>query len=273
MSSPSNNESPIKQYLLSTNEPKSLHGVQISVEDRQCLNVLGTANPDILPTTFHDEETHQVLSVQHHDDQSTFGERTPTPSPPLTPKSKGKAKEEELELDSRAEDIYKEEKTPGLSQPKQIIATSPKQQGKEQDNLAISTAGSSNIVAPKPELKGQALRLATMEEALRHICHGSHHASSSANVITTHSTEKQPTGHTTLTPISEQPSTMAADPAKDHITLDYERFRSHTAGDNNIGQLVRQAVDNAYLYRGFLLHQVYRKVQDEFEPSFEKRLT
>jgi len=105
-----------------------------------------------------------------------------------------------------------------------------------------------------------------MEEALRHICHGSHHASSSANVTTTHSTEKQPTGHTTLTPISEQPSTMAADPVKDHITLDYERFRSHTAGDDNIGQLVRQAVDNTDLYRGFLLHQVYRKVQDEFEP-------
>jgi len=70
-----------------------------------------------------------------------------------------------------------------------------------------------------------------MEEALRHICHGS-------NVTTTHSTEKQPLGHTTLTPISEQPSTMAADPVKDHITLDYERFRSHTAGEDNIGQLV-----------------------------------
>jgi len=253
--------------------PKTLHGVQISVEDWQRLNVFSTANPDILPTTFYDKETHQILSVQHHDDQSTFGERTPTPSPPLTPKPKGKAKEEEPELNSRADDIYEEEKPPGLSRPKLIIATSPKQQGKEQDNLAIGTAGLSNIVAPKPELKGQALRLATMEEALHHICHGSHHSSSSANVITTHSTEKQPIGHTTLTPISKQPSTMAADPAKDHITLDYERFRSHTAGDNNIGQLVRQAVDNAYLYRGFLLHQVYRKVQDEFEPSFEKRLT
>jgi len=235
MSSPSNNDSPIEQYLLSTNEPKTLHGVQISVEDWQHLNVFGTVNPDILPTTFHDEETHQVLSVQHHDDQSTFGECTPTPSPPLTPKPKGKAKEEELELDSRAEDIYEEEKPPGLSRPKLIIVTSPKQQGKEQDNLAIGMAGSSNIVALKPELKGRALRLATIEEALHHIvCHRSHHTSSSANVITTHSTEKQPIGHTTLTPISEQPSTMAADPAKDHIALDYERFHSHTTGDDKL---------------------------------------
>ena len=266
MSSPPSNESPIEQYLMSTDEPKTLHGVQISVEDWQRLNVFGTANPNVLPTTFYDEEDLQVLSVQHHDEQSTFGERTPTPSPLLTPKPKGKAKEEEPELDSRADDIYEEEKPPGLSRPKLIIATSPKQQGKEQDDLAIGTAGSSNIVVPKPELKGQALRLVTMEEALRHICHRSHHASSSANVTTTHSTEKQPIGHTTLTPISEQPSTMAVDPVKDHITLDYERFRSHTAGDDNIGQLVRQAVDNADLYRGFLLHQVYRKVQDEFEP-------
>ena len=268
MSSPSNNESPIEQYLMSTNEPKTLHSIQISVEDWQRLNVFGTANPDILPTTFYDKETHQVLSIQHHDDQSTFGQRTPTPSPPLTPKpqAKGKAKEEEPELDSRADDIYEEEKPPGLSRPKLIITTSPKQQGKEQDDLAIGTADLSNIVAPKPELKGQALRLATMEEALCHICHGSHHALLSANVITTHLTEEQSIGHTTLTPISEQPSTMAADLVKDHITLDYEQFHSHTAGDDNIGQLVQQAIDNADLYRGFLLHQVYRKVQNEFEP-------
>jgi len=154
MSSPPNNESPIEQYLMSTDEPKTLHGVQISVEDWQCLNVFGTANSNILPTTFYDEEDLQVLSIQHHDEQSTFGERTPTPSPSLTPKPKGKAKEEEPELDSRADNIYEEEKPPGLSRPKLIIATSPKQQGKEQDDLAIGTAGSSNIVAPKPELKG-----------------------------------------------------------------------------------------------------------------------
>jgi len=129
---------------MSTNEPKTLHGVQISVEDWQRLNVFSTANPDVLPTTFYNEETYQILSVQHHDDQSTFGERTPMPSPPLTPKPKGKAKEEEPKLDSRADDIYEEEKPPGLSRPKLIITTSPKKQGKEQDDLAIGMAGLSN---------------------------------------------------------------------------------------------------------------------------------
>ena len=265
MSSPSNNTSPIRQHVKSNNEPKTLFGVQISVEDWNHRNIFGAVDSNILPTSFIDKETGQPLSIEHHDDQSTFGERTLTPSPPSTPKVKGK--DCEVEINSQADNIYVEEKPQGPSQPKLTIATNPKESsGKDNENLAIGAAGSSNIEAPKPILKGKALRLATMEEVLHQICHEYSHASSSVNVITTHSTEKQPIGHTTLTPISEQPSTMGADPAKDHIALDYERFRSHTAGDDNIGQLVRKAVDNADLYRGFLLHQVYRKVQDEFEP-------
>jgi len=112
MSSPSNNASPIKQYLSSNDEPKTLFGTQISVAEWQCTSLFGAPDPNLLPTSFVDKETNEPLD----NEQSSFGERIPTPSPPSTPKPKGKAREVEHDhQDLMSDDIYEEEKPPGLS--------------------------------------------------------------------------------------------------------------------------------------------------------------
>ncbi len=57
MSSPSNNASPFRHYVESTNEPKTLHGVQITVESWKSAGVFGAPDPNILPPAFVDEAT------------------------------------------------------------------------------------------------------------------------------------------------------------------------------------------------------------------------
>jgi hypothetical protein len=119
-----NNDFPYQQclilphYIESTNKPKTLHGVQISVDDWQHQSIFGMPNPDILPPTFVDEATGQTLqAIFEQPEDASFGKRTPTPSPPPTPKPKGKAKEvEDLHDDLMSNNIYEEEKPiPSLS--------------------------------------------------------------------------------------------------------------------------------------------------------------
>jgi hypothetical protein len=262
MTSPTNNASSFGHYLESTNEPKTLHGVQILVDDWQRQSVFGMPNPDILPQTFIDEATGQTLQdIFEQPEDASFGERTPMPSPPPTPKPKGKAKEvEEQHDDPMSDDIYEEEKPiPGLSQPKLTLAI-PQEQGKGQDNLATGAAGSSHVKAPKQELKGAASRLQAIQEALK----ASGHLQKAQNLPNKSSHGGSPTDKI---PTTVEPSTSSMTAAvEENYILDYFRFINVVNSDDDLSQLVRQSKDHADLHKGFLRHEVYRHVQRELQP-------
>jgi hypothetical protein len=262
MTSPTNNASSFNHYLESTNEPKTLHGVQILVDDWQRQSVFGMPNPNILPQTFIDKATGQTLqNIFEQPEDTSFGERTPTPSPPLTPKPKGKAKEvEEVHDDPMSDDIYEDEKpVPGLSRPKLTLAI-PQEQGKGQDNLATGAAGSSHVKAPKQELKGAASRLQAIQEALK----VSGHLQKAQNSPNKSSHGGSPTGKIPTTAEPSTSSTAAA--VEENYILDYFRFINIVNSDNNLSQLIRQSKDHADLHKGFIRHEVYRHVQRELQP-------
>ena len=209
MSSPSNNAFPIKQYLSSNNEPKTLFGTQISVAEWQRTSLFSASDPNLLPTSFVDKETNKPLN----NEKSSFGGRTPMPSPPSTPKPKGKAKEVENDhQDPMSDDIYEEEKSPGLSQPKPTLDTE-----KVQDNLAIGMAGLSG--SPASNLSGPSQRLAAIQEALQAICHEPHPSLSCPS----------------LKPTTAEPHLTMKEPAC--MPLSY--YEGHTAeeGRNNVRRL------------------------------------
>ncbi len=155
-----------------------------------------------------------------------------------------------------SDNIYKEqEQIPGLSQPKLSIAI-PQEQGKGQDNLAIGAAGSSHVKALESGSKGASTRLQAIETVLQAIYHpkkclnkNSHGASQTAK-----------------TPTTKAPSTDSMmEDVEENYEFGYARFLNVINTDDNISQLVRQSVDHAELYKGFLRHEAYRHMRRELE--------
>ena len=199
----------------------------------QCTSLFGAPDPDLLSTSFVDEETNRLLN-----EQSSFGERTLTPSPPPTPKPKGKARKvEHNHQDLMSDDIYEEEKSPGLSRPKLTLNT-----GKGQDNLAISAAGLSG--SPVSNLSGPSQRLAAIKEVLQAICHKPHPSLSclSLKLTTTepHSTVKEHTCTKLSLPTMSNTikKTEETEPENLGYSLNYPKFYNVTDGEEYLNQLV-----------------------------------
>ena len=244
-------------------QPKTLHGVEVTVDEWRSASMFGNADPDILPTTFVDDKTCQQLD-DGLDNPSTPSASPTTPTPVL---DKGKNKEnplteEDLDdlLDPTSDNIYESlPQHPKLTLHKQQerpklaiqIPTTPQEQGKANNEPETGVAGSSDKdKTPKPVSDGARIRLATIQQALAAIIKNDNGllltATGSSGLIARKSISDKETVETVY-------------------ELNYERFFETTKKAVDLEQLVRQSIDNPQLYKAFILHENTRHIQEHLE--------
>ena len=157
------------KLLEETNQPKTLHGVQISVQDWQRATAFEMQDPDIPAPTFFDENG-DPINIPSPPSRPQSLSRSPTPV--TSAKDKGKGKEQHN--DPLTDDIYKGITTETIVRPKRpalFIDTTPKEGplGKDQDEPVIGATGQSQEEVPtiKKPTPGQFIRLQAIREGLR----------------------------------------------------------------------------------------------------------
>ena len=170
MTSPSNNNTMnhFDKLLEETNQPKTLHGVQISVQDWQRATAFEMQDPNIPAPTFFDKNG-DPIDIPSPPSRPQSLSRSPTPV--TSTKDKGKGKEQHD--DPLADDIYKKVATETIVRPKRpalFINTTPKEgpSGKDQDEPVIGTTCQSRQEAPtmKKPTPGQFIHLPSNQRRL-----------------------------------------------------------------------------------------------------------